>query len=169
MVRKHILLTHYNKCDQKLCCGSRCKYYSCLVVEGGLFESRNAVDRCDPEHRVHQGSWQTCEVCVCVHILCILRGSVWLGTGFCICLVLLVKEKHAPANMKSVLCSNCSLISIALEQICVFKTSYSRTHCAFYLYFLLFGVLRYYSVCKQELCCEKSIFIFIFKTRNVDR
>lgn len=106
--------------------------------------------------------------CVCAHF-CILRGSVWLGTGFCIRLMLLVKENHGLANTKSVLCSNCSLISIALEQICVFKTSYSRTHCAFYLYFLLFGVLRSYSVCKQELCCEKSIFIFVFKMRNVDR
>lgn len=60
---------------------------------------------------------------VCVHILCILWGSVWLGAGLCIHLVFLVDKNRAQEKAKSALCSDCFLILIVLEQICVFKTS----------------------------------------------
>lgn len=99
----------------------------------GVIRIEDSVGRC--------GSWHTselrqlegvCEVCAFV----CPWGSLWLGAALCIHLVFLMDENHAQANAKSTLCSHCSLVSIALEQICVFKTNYSRTHCTFSILFL---------------------------------
>lgn len=87
----------------------------------------DSVGRCGSWHRSElrqlAGVWGVC--------FCLSMGLSLAGCSLVHSLVFLMDENHAQANAKSTLCSNCSLVSIALEQICVFKTNYSRTHCTF--------------------------------------
>lgn len=119
----------FNRLRNTPACRSGCEKASCLWVTPGWGQDGLADLRTGRKARTRGTEATGSRVSVCAFVVSF--GALFICVGASAPLVFLADENHVQANAKFTLCPTCPRLWIASEQICAFKTSYSRTQCTF--------------------------------------